>query len=215
METNLCDATLIPVGFWSLQAGKVRFLLGATRWAVNKRRIQCILSSAAHILLLSSPWSIPCNCSIMQCRPHQQCINLHVIQKRANSFNNRTHMQVFWKCFIACRMLCIFHDILLAFKMKGHEEQWPGRGHKLCTAPHHNMMEWTGWTAGIWLSAAASSPLAGISMQSGRISLRNAGAIGCKCSLSASCLADLDWRGLESKAMMTLLQHLRSRLAAR
>lgn len=103
METNLCDATLIPVGFWSSQAGKVRFLLGATRWAVNKTRIQCILSSAAHILL-SSPWSIPCNCSIMQCRPHQQCIN---------SFNNRTHMQVFWKCFIACRMLCIFHPACL------------------------------------------------------------------------------------------------------
>lgn len=144
METNLCDATLIPVGFWSLQAGKVRFLLGATRWAVNKRRIQCILSSAAHILLLSSPWPIPCNCSIMQCRPHQQCINLHVIQKRANSFNNRTHMQV---------LLKVFHSLQNALYFPWHPACLQNEGSRgamtrkrsqtlHCSTSQHDGMDW-------------------------------------------------------------------------
>lgn len=44
IQTNPCDTMQVPLGFRSLQADKVRFLLGAARWVVSWRRIQYLWS---------------------------------------------------------------------------------------------------------------------------------------------------------------------------
>lgn len=121
----------------------------------------------------------------MQCSASTSYQWVHETKKQ--TFNNHTHMQVIGKCFYSLTAYCFFHSACL--KLKGREVQWPGRGHKLCTAGSTSQQKrMEGLDSRHWARRSSN-------LSASRESV-------CRShwhySLSVPYLADLDRRGLES-----------------